>query len=217
MDNIIRNIEDLKEYIKSPYNKMFGDLFSLPLQSDYTIVIYANQISYDKGKTESLVNPSAYEPVLVQSLTLPIANGFTMSMDKLGLQTADFKADNKMTFDFVGLPYKKEDYFEKATYTSIIHYYYAQRFTQNGLLKVKTKKNILPTIFVINLRTNNIVYVLNNCVFSYPTFQPNPSSNAIALYKTEVTFSSYREFLSDDIGKHNWSENELRNLGNNKY
>lgn len=212
MDNLIRDIDDLKKYIKSSYNKMFGDLFSLPLQSDYTIVIYNNQISYDKGKVEAMVNPSAYEPVLVQSLSLPLDNGYVMSMDKLGLQSADFIAQKKMSFDFIGLPYKKEDYFEKATYTSIIHYYYSQRFTPNGLLKIKTKKNVLPTIFVINLRTNNIVYILNNCVFSYPTYQPNPSSNAIALYKTEVTFSSYREFLCDDIGKHNWTNNDLRNL-----
>ena len=116
MDNLIRNISDLKKYLETTWQLIKGDNYhSLPLQSDYTIAIYANQISFEGGKIESMVNPSAYEPVLVQSLSLPFANGFTMTMDKLGLQSADFSATTKMSFDFIGLPYKKEDYYDKVT------------------------------------------------------------------------------------------------------
>ena len=224
-DHLFRNIDDLKEYLKSDkfqedslLNMLKGsakcnEYYSLPLQSDYVIAIYNNYNDYNE-----IVSPSNYVPVLIQSLALPLSNGITMTMDKFGLQSADFSAQNKLSFEFVGLPYvpKTGSHLtaEESVFTSIIRFYYSQRFTQSGVLKVKRKSDLLPAVFVINTRTNNIVYVMKDCVFSYPTFTTSPSSNALATYKTDVTFSSYREFMHDDLSKHNKSETELKDLSN---
>ena len=209
-DNLFRNIDDLKKYIKSFTTKIVSDDYLSPsLQSDYTIAIYRN---YDDYKNK--INPAVYEPVLIHSLTLPLRNGVSMTMDKLGLQAADFSATNQMSFEFVAVPYSHKTganlTAQETIYTSLVHFYYAQRFTDKGTLKIKREGDTLPTVFVINLKTNNIVYVLKNCVFSYPTFQTSPSSNSIAVYRTEVTFSSYREFLQDNINDYNISQGMVR-------
>ena len=211
-DNLFRNIDDLKKYIKSFTTRIVSDDYLSPsLQSDYTIAIYRN---FDDYKNK--INPAVYEPVLIHSLSLPLSNGVSMTMDKLGLQAADFSATNKMSFEFIAVPYSHKTganlTAQETTYTSLVHFYYAQRFTDKGTLKIKREGDALPTVFVINLKTNNIVYVLKNCVFSYPKFQTSPSSNSIAVYRTEVTFSSYREFLQDNINDYNISQTMARDV-----
>ena len=211
-DNLFRNIDDLKKYIKSFTTKIVSDDYLSPsLQSDYTIAIYRN---FDDYKNK--INPAVYEPVLIHSLSLPLSNGVSVTMDKLGLQAADFSATNKMSFEFIAVPYSHKTgahlTAQETIYTSLVHFYYAQRFTDKGTLKIKREGDALPTVFVINLKTNNIVYVLKNCVFSYPTFQVSPSSNSIAVYRTEVTFSSYRAFLEDNINDYNISQTMARDV-----
>lgn len=185
---LFRDIKDFADNIRRGIKGVQGSDYFVPtLQSDYTIAIVPN---YSKQ-----VNTNSYEPVLVQSLSLPNGNGFNMTMDKLGMQSADFNASGMMSFTYIGVPYTNQE----KVYTSIIHYYYSQRFTESGLLKIKTKNLLLPTIFVINLKTNNIVYVLKNCTFSYPKFTANPTSNSISMYETSVGYSSYQEYLFDNI------------------
>ena len=189
---LFKSMDDVLKELGTSYT-IKGDKVYVPsLQSDYTLVIY--------DEYKSNVNPNNYETILVQSLDLsPLKNGFTMNMDKLGMQSADFNANYTLTFTYVGTPYQTMDADYDGTYTSIIHYYYNKRFTKNGLLKIKKKEDKLPAIFILNLRTNHIVYVLKDCVFSYPTYQASPNSNAIALYSTSVTYSSYKEILFDNL------------------
>lgn len=213
-DNLFRSIHDLKEYLKSYYAKAdkehvlnMNTFYLPPLQSDYVIAIYNGKID---EKTES-VNPSNYEPVLIQSLPLSVLeNGVTATMGKWGFQYFDVNATKQFSFDYIGMPCEKEN----NTYTSIIHYYYYKRFTADGVLKIKRENEPLPSIFIINTRTNNIIYILKDCTFSYPTFTASPQSNTIALYKTTVSFSSYRESnsLFDNIGMHNASQIENKRL-----
>jgi hypothetical protein len=147
-----------------------------------------------------------------------------MKMDNLGLQTADFRGGNNWNFTYLGIPYEKD----QRTYTSIIHYYYSQRFSQNGLLKLKRTSMTnresfsdryilsLPACLIINMKTNNIVYVLKDCTFSYPTYTASPSNNSIAFYKTNVAYSSYKEWLFDNYigmrGVHGLQTTEVQNL-----
>lgn len=196
---IFRGIQDLKEYLKTKVDKIKGDECFVPfLQSDYAIVIY---------KDSNSVNASDFEPVLIQSLDLsPLRNGFTTQMDMWGLQTVNFNANNALTFTYLGVPYdcstnsSLEEYY-RAKYTSIIHYYYARRLANNGTLRIKQAGDEVPSVMIINTKSNNIIYSLYNCVFSCPTFEASPQSNTIVLYKTTVTYSSFKEYLGDDLTK----------------
>ena len=197
------NIKDLYDRASGLMGKQ-GDYMAVPtLQSDYALAIIDHY--------ETQVNVNSYEPVLLETINLPFDNsGINMSMDNLGFQMAGFKGGNVWNFTFLGIPYEKEG----KTYSSIIHYYYGQRFSQNGLLKMKRRAvdnrdsdryiASLPACLVINMKTNNIVYVLRDCTFSYPTFTASPSNNAIAFYKTNVAYSYYNEWLYDNyIGTKN--------------
>ena len=192
-------IASLKTYLRTSTEGIKGDECYVPfLQSDYAIVIFE-----DSNPT----NASAYEPVLIQSLDLSVLrNGFSTSMDIWGLQSVNFNAGNALTFSYLGMPYLIPTTRKIAAnvnngdvYTSIIHYFYAKRFAQDGTLKIKLKKDKMPSVMIVNTKSNNIVYALYNCAFSYPTFEASPQNNSIALYKTTVTFSSYKEFLGDNL------------------
>lgn len=194
-------IADLTEYLKTATEGISGDKTFVPyLQSDYAIVIFNDS---------KAVNSSDYEPVLVQTLDLSVLrNGFTSSMDIWGLQSVNFNASNALTFSYLGVPYLVPTTQRIANnvnngdiYTSIIHYYYARRFANDGTLKIKLKGDKLPAVMIVNTKSNNIVYALYNCTFSYPTFEASPQNNSIAFYKTTVTYSSYREFLGDNLEK----------------
>ncbi len=192
------NVKDLYDRATGLMGRT-GDYMNVPtLQSDYALAIIDHY--------ETQVNVNSYEPVLLESISLPIdGNGVNMTMNNIGLQTAGFKGGNVWNFTFLGIPYEKD----KKTYTSIIHYYYSQRFSQNGLLKLKRKSmtnresfsgmymSSLPACLIINMKTNNIVYVLKDCTFSYPTYTASPSNNTIAFYKTNVAYSGYQEWVYD--------------------
>ena len=190
------NIKDLYDRASGLMGKQGEYMFVPTLQSDYALAIIDHY--------ETQVNVNSYEPVLLESINLPIdGNGISMEMDSLGLQTAKFKGGSVFNFTYLGLPYTKDG----KTYTSIIHYYYSQRFSSNGLLKLKRKAvsrdvdrymSSLPACLVINMKTNNIVYVLRDCTFSYPTYTASPSNNSIAFYKTNVAYSYYSEWLFDN-------------------
>lgn len=187
-------ITDLEKYLNTAVTDIEGDDAYVPyLQSDYALVIFK----------DSNINASDYEPVLIQTLDLSVLrNGFSTSMDTWGLQSVNFNASNALTFSYLGVAYNvtnDKDALYNATYTSIIHYYYAKRFVSNGTLKIKLKSDKLPSVMIINTKSNNIVYALYNCVFSYPTFEASPQNNNIAFYKTTVTYSSYKEYLGDNI------------------
>lgn len=193
-------IADLQDYLRTKVSGISGDAEIIPyLQSDYTIVVF------DDSET---TNASDYTPIMVQSLDLsPLRNGFTSSMDIWGLQSVNFSASNALTFSYLGVPFTYNNpsdidngfYGDGKTYTSIIHYYYARRFANNGTLRIKLKGDKLPSVMIVNTKSNNIVYALYNCTFSYPTFEASPQNNNIAFYKTTVTYSSYKEYLGDNL------------------
>lgn len=188
--SLFRDIKNFADDIKRGMKGLQGNAYFVPtLQSDYTIAIIPNFTGQ--------VNSGNYEPVLIQSLTLPFG-GYKMNMDKLGMQSADFEAGSTFSFSYVGTPYQSEVAGD-GVYTSIIHYYYGKRFTEKGLLKPKTKSVLLPAVLVINLKTNNIVYLFKDCNFSFPKFTTSPASNNISLYETTVSYSSYKEYLFDNI------------------
>lgn len=199
-------IADLTEYLNTATEGISGDKTFVPyLQSDYTIIVFDD--SDPKSQTQ---NPSNYTPILIQTLDLsPLRNGFTSSMDIWGLQSVNFNATNALTFSYLGVPFTYNNtkdvdngfYGENKTYTSIIHYYYARRFANDGTLKIKLKGDKLPSVMIVNTKSNNIIYALYNCTFSYPTFEASPQNNSIAFYKTTVTYSSYKEYLGDNIKK----------------
>lgn len=195
------NIKDLYDRTTGLMGKQGDHMFVPTLQSDYALVIIDHY--------ETQVNVNDYEPVLLESITLPLDNsGITMEMDTLGFQTAKFKGGNVWNFTFLGTPYEKDN----KTYSSIIHYYYGQRFSENGLLKLKRNSgsmtsreslngmyiSSLPACLIINMRTNNIVYIMKDCTFSYPTYTASPSNNSIAFYKTNVAYSYYKEYIYDN-------------------
>lgn len=199
------NIKDLYDRASGLMGKQGEHMFVPTLQSDYALAIIDHY--------ETQVNVSNYEPVLLETVNLPLdGNGINMDMDDLGFQTAKFKGGNVWNFTFLGLPYEKDG----KTYTSIIHYYYSKRFSSNGLLKLKRNSvdkkdenryiDSLPACLIINLRTDNIVYVLRDCTFSYPTFTASPSNNAIAFYKTNVAYSYYKEWMYDSIKDYSVSQ-----------
>lgn len=194
------DINDLRKYIKTTTVSIKGNECYVPfLQSDYAIVIFEDS---------KAINASDYEPVLIQSLDLSVLrNGFSSSMDIWGLQTVNFSANNALTFTYLGMPYRSNTgdvYYDGNNtqgthYTSIIHYFYAKRFTMDGTLRLKRASDKMPAVMIVNTKSNNIIYALYNCTFSYPTFEASPQNNSIALYKTTVTYSSYKEFLGDNL------------------
>lgn len=206
--SLFYDIKNLTDDIRQGLKGWQGSAcFAPTLQSDYTIAIIPNFTGQ--------VNSGDYESVLIQSLTLPFG-GYKMSMDKLGMQSADFEASGTFSFSYVGTPYQSEE-IGGGSYTSIIHYYYGKRFTENGLLKPKTKSLLLPAVLVINLKTNNIVYLFKDCNFSYPKFSVSPQSNSISLYETTVSYSSYKEYLFDDLknyGGKNYQHTKQDEYGN---
>jgi hypothetical protein len=195
---IFKGIQDLREYLKTKVTDIKGDECFVPfLQSDYAIVIY---------KGSKPINASDFDPVLIQSLDLsPLKNGFSSQMDMWGLQSVNFNANNALTFSYLGVPYtyvaNSLDEYYGAKYTSIIHYYYARRFANNGTLRIKLAGEEMPSVMIINTKSNNIIYSLYNCTFSCPTFEASPQSNTVVLYKTTVTYSSFKEYLGDDLTK----------------
>jgi len=206
-------IADLRRYIKTFSNIKGNECYVPYLQSDYALIIFEDS---------KAINASNYEPVLIQSLDLSVLrNGFSTSMDIWGLQSVNFNASNALTFTFLGMPFSHEigDVFFDGeskvgnVYTSIIHYFYARRFAQDGTLRIKLKKDKMPSIMIVNTKSNNIIYALYNCVFSYPTFEASPQNNNIAFYKTTVTYSSYKEFLGDNMTRL-FTHNQDNNLAN---
>lgn len=194
---IFEKFANLKKYLFTQEGALKCNEQYIPsLQSDYAIIIFEDS---------KAVNASDYEPVLVQSLDLsPLRNGFSSSMDIWGLQTVNFSANNALTFTYLGMPYEYNNRFDhadynNATYTSIIHYYYAKRFTMDGTLRLKRASDKMPAVMIVNAKTFNIIYGLYNCTFSYPTFEASPQNNSLVLYKTTVTYSSYKEFLGDNL------------------
>lgn len=160
-----------------------------PLQSDYTIAIVPDYVSQ--------TNASEFQSLLVTYIdTKVFNNGFKRTQDKLGFATLDFSSSNSFGFKYIGVPYRDEK--TNTTFTSLVHYYYDTQIFKRGTLRLKTVNWKLPTIYIINLKTSNVIYAMHNCMFSYPTFDVDPSKNDFVVYSTEVTFNKYQEFLYDN-------------------
>ena len=159
------------------------------LQSDYTIAIVPG---YD-----SQTNASEFQSLLITRLDSKIlTNGFKRAKNKLGFMTADFSFTNSFSFSYIGIPYS--DAATQKTYTSLVHYYYSTQLTNLGTLRLKTEDWKLPAVYIVNLKTSNVVYTMYDCMFTYPAFEMSPSSNDFVIYSTEVTFGQHREYLFDD-------------------
>lgn len=167
-----------------------GDAAFVPsLQSDYTIVIVPEY----KIQTDSTL----FQNLIVTNIgTGMLGNGFGRTKDKLGFPTADFSFNKDFDFGYIATPYY--DIKTRKTYTSLVHYYYNQQITAKGTFRIKTNDWNLPALFVVNLHTNKVVYEMYDCMFTYPTYMMSPSNNDIIVYKTNVSFSKYKEFLFDD-------------------
>lgn len=198
--NFKQLIEDNNALLRSIQGK---GTYVPPLQSDYTIAIVPNY--------KAQPNSSFYHSVLVTSIDLNmLSNGLNKTKDKFGFLTSDFSFTQHFKFSYIGIPFLNP-YTEKV-FTSLIHYYYSTQFSDKGTFRVKTKNWILPAIYVINQKTENVVYTLYDCTFSYPTFSVSPQSNDLIVYNTNVFFNSYKEFLYDDykhLGKVNDRESVM--------
>ena len=159
------------------------------LQSDYTIVIVPEYNTQTNG--------SEFQTLIVTGIgTGMLGNGFTRTKDKLGFPTTDFSFTKDFDFGFIGTPFY--DAKTRKTFTSLVHYYYNQQLSPNGTFRIKTADWNLPAIYVVNLHTNKVVYAMYDCMFTYPTYVVAPSNNDFVVYKTNVSFSKYDEFLYDD-------------------
>lgn len=185
----ITNFKQLIENFNYLMRGAGGAAFVPSLQSDYTIVI----IPEYKIQT----NSSEFQSIIITGIGSGMfSNGFIRTKDKLGFPTTDFSFNKDFDFSYIGTPYY--DIKTDKTYTSLIHYYYDQQITGNGTFRIKTSDWNLPAIYVVNLHTGKVVYSMYDCMFTYPTYTPNPSNNDIIVYKTNVSFSKYEEFLFDD-------------------
>lgn len=182
-------LTNFKQVIDDMMRGADGSTFIPSLQSDYTIVIVPEY--------ESQTNSSKYQNVILTNINLSmLSNGFRRTQNKMGFQTTDFSFTQGFDFGFIGIPYFDEK--TQKTFTSLIHYYYNQQLTKYGTFRIKTRAWKQPTIYIVNMHSNHIVYKVHNCTFTYPTFSVSPSSNDIIIYKTNVSFGSYEEYLFDD-------------------
>lgn len=177
-----------------------GDLLTPPLTSDYVIFI--------EGEFEDCL--------LLQNLNFDaINNKFSFRKDEIGFYTASYSGSNDVKFTYFAKPLVGQNV------TSVIHWYYKRQLTSIGTLRIRRENDVLPSVILFNLRTQQIVYKLKNCMFTYPIFSPNPASNDIVYYTTSVTFSDYDEYVNDnaqllnnDIDVKNTYSSILKEAGN---
>lgn len=205
MGKHITNFKQLIEDNNSMLRALQGDSIAIPtLQSDYTIVIVPNFISQ--------TNAADFQSLLITSIdTKVLNNGFVRSQDEIGFPTVKFSSSNSFSFSYIGIPYRDEK--TKTNFTSLIHYYYNTQIFKRGTLRLKTVDWKLPAIYIINLKTFNVVYTMYNCMFTYPTYNVDPAKNDFVIYSVTTTFNSYQQFLYDDYGNKKIGNFEQTKIG----
>lgn len=187
MGKLITNLSQVIDSV----NMLNGGMatFVPSLQSDYTAVIVPEY------KIQN--NASEFQSLIITNIgTSMLSNGASRQQDKWGLYTAEVKFGSGFNFGFLGIPYT--DPKSLKTFTTLIHYYYSTQLSDRGTLRMKSWDWNLPAVYIVNIHTKNVVYAMYDCMFTYPTYQMTPSNNELVIYSTNVSFSSYNEFMYDD-------------------